>query len=562
MACLETQLTEVEEVVDIQLESGSGWVRDLLRDGDVEANPGPQPLPLHPPPGPVRKPRDKPRASPLGEGHHSPFSQHLCPECSWVGETVHALSAHMLDTHVPAGVSLESWLAATTTARCTVCGSVEKVGSGCPRCLIAVQGPVGNMAAAIELATWKGVVLLSRGILRSVPEVVRNEWFSGLTKEFEFFLRTPSLGNYLRVQSFVRIVLAPVDRGGRAHSGHVVRSIRSRLSSWERGGMMELARSHLLNCQKVISRRGGPSRSSGVDASLIPDAPRRAILRAVGDGELGKAAKLLDAVWGDVSASTVASKLPELYPFREAVSPDLVSGPLGSDFSADEVRRVLLQFPRGSSGGLGGLMCDHLVGEGPIHSRLVEVIAGCSSAFAWNRLPSEVSALIAGAKLVTLPKKDGGMRPIAVGELIRRIAGKLLVNRYQAEAASVLRPAQLGVAVPRGVECIIHEVNQWVSSCPVGEVLAQVDLRNAFGCVDRAAFLEAIASASPYLVPYCLACYGHPVVVANSSHQASVHQGLHQGDPLSPLLFSIAIQPVVTKVRELQAVGKCRGVKN
>lgn len=35
---------------------------------------------------------------------------------------------------------------------------------------------------------------------------------------------------------------------------------------------------------------------------------------AVREGELGKAARLLDAVWGDVEAHTIRQALPKLYP--------------------------------------------------------------------------------------------------------------------------------------------------------------------------------------------------------------------------------------------------------
>ena len=92
----------------------------------------------------------------------------------------------------------------------------------------------------------------------------------------------------------------------------------------------------------------------------------------------------------------------------------------------EELVEALRSFPKGSSGGLGGLMPDHLVAKGPMFAQALTSLATLTSAFAWNRLPPTVSALIAGEKLVLLSKKQGGIRPVAVGELLRCIAGKVL----------------------------------------------------------------------------------------------------------------------------------------
>ena len=65
---------------------------------------------------------------------------------------------------------------------------------------------------------------------------------------------------------------------------------------------------------------------------------------------------------------------------------------------------------------------------------------------------------LAGARLVALGKSGGGVRPIAVGETLRRLAGKLLIARNQPEAASCLQPEQVGVGVLRGAESLVHKV--------------------------------------------------------------------------------------------------------
>ena len=73
-------------------------------------------------------------------------------------------------------------------------------------------------------------------------------------------------------------------------------------------------------------------------------------------------------------------------------------------------------------------MAVHLLGdEGPIHSALLQRIADLTSRFAWNKLPRDCATALAGARLVPIGKRDGGVRPIAVGEVFRRLAGKALL---------------------------------------------------------------------------------------------------------------------------------------
>ena len=151
---------------------------------------------------------------------------------------------------------------------------------------------------------------------------------------------------------------------------------------------------------------------------------------------------MLGAVWGDVESSTITAKLPSLYPEVPLPTEPSWKQHVAEDFSTPEILAALKTFPRGSSGGLAGVMADHLAGDGPEYLRCLQAVTTFVSAFAWNQLPPDVAALVSGAKLVCLPKKDGGLRPIAIGELFRRIAGKVLVNRYQAKAAASLLPIQ------------------------------------------------------------------------------------------------------------------------
>ena len=69
---------------------------------------------------------------------------------------------------------------------------------------------------------------------------------------------------------------------------------------------------------------------------------------------------------------------------------------------------------------------------------------------------------MSGARLIALPKKvPGEVRPIAVGDVVRRVAGKRALRKYGDVAARALRPHQLGVGAPGGADVIVHRVRRW-----------------------------------------------------------------------------------------------------
>ena len=62
----------------------------------------------------------------------------------------------------------------------------------------------------------------------------------------------------------------------------------------------------------------------------------------------------------------------------------------------------------------------------------------------------------------SLRKPDEGVRPIAIGEVLRRLAAKACFQSIKEAAASFLRPGQLGVAVRGGAEGIVHSLSTLV----------------------------------------------------------------------------------------------------
>ena len=71
-------------------------------------------------------------------------------------------------------------------------------------------------------------------------------------------------------------------------------------------------------------------------------------------------------------------------------------------------------------------------------------------------IPDMIQPLFFGARLIAFNKKDGGLRPIAVGLTLRRVAAKVLASIATPLLQSTFLPFQLGVGIPRGLEAGVH----------------------------------------------------------------------------------------------------------
>ncbi|KAL5494279.1 hypothetical protein EMCRGX_G015577 [Ephydatia muelleri] len=122
-----------------------------------------------------------------------------------------------------------------------------------------------------------------------------------------------------------------------------------------------------------------------------------------------------------------------------------------------------------------------------------------------GRAPIRVAKFLAGGSLMALIKSDKGspldIRPIAVGEALRRLTGKCLCIITRVKASEFFGPFQLGVACPAGAEKLVHGLRRCISEHWEDDdfVACKIDLRNAFNEVSRLALLEECATHFPEL---------------------------------------------------------------
>ena len=254
-----------------------------------------------------------------------------------------------------------------------------------------------------------------------------------------------------------------------------------------------------------------------VDAQQKSETERLAarVSEKLEDGDVKGAVRLaaseeLIAMYCQETIDALISKHPRAENLPQYTENDTVA-PL--EIQEPGIAAAVKTFPAGSAGGLDGLRPQHLkdmIGAqtGTTGQRLLTLLTEFTNLCLSGRVPMTVRPVFCGAKLCALSKKDGGIRPIAVGCTLRRLVAKAACSAVRDRVAESLAPLQLGFGVKQGAEAAAHAARCYISNLGPGEAFLKIDFTNAFNAVSRDEIFRSAEEDVPELLPFINVCYG------------------------------------------------------
>ena len=156
----------------------------------------------------------------------------------------------------------------------------------------------------------------------------------------------------------------------------------------------------------------------------------------------------------------------------------------------------------------------------------------------------EISTLLA-CRLVPLKKSDEAIRPVGIGEALRRIMGKAVSWVVKKDIVEAVGTLQTCAGMESGIEGAIHAVKRGWDE-PGCEAVLLVDADNAFNRINRKVSLENIKSLCPPIHKYLLNCYNTPArLYLKDGTWILSKEGATQGDNLAMAMYSLSTRPLI-----------------
>jgi len=338
--------------------------------------------------------------------------------------------------------------------------------------------------------------------------------------------------------------------------------LAKRLALWKKGEVDSILREG-----RMIQRRLGNSRRA-------TDPPNRAKIFAnlVMTGQVNSALRYLsDDQGGGILplSDDVMEQLKEKHPEPQGVQlGSLLFGPIEDvpdtlyyEINGDMVRDAALR-TKGSGGPSGVdsngfrriLTCKSFKRSG---TELCEAIASMTKRLCTEYVdPRGLEAILAN-RLIPLDKGEGAVRPIGVGEVLRRIMGKCVTKVTKPDVIDASGSLQVCAGHKSGSEAAIHAMRELFEHDNSDAVLL-IDASNAFTSLNRAAALHNVRVLCPSIATYAINTYREPArlfIVGGQELRSS--EGTTQGDPLAMSLYAISLQPLITRLQVKSAASQC-----
>ena len=338
--------------------------------------------------------------------------------------------------------------------------------------------------------------------------------------------------------------------------------LERRLQKWSEGDLESLMKEGYTIQQQLSQHRGG-SRSSQqtarVFAKLMMEGKVRAALRLISEDHSGCPLNLDGPSDSNPASGTVREifmkKHPPKQPPKKASIVQIDPIPEPHPILFDQIDGVLIRHtalrmdgaagPSGLDSAAWKRMCTSFKSTS---ADLCEALASIARRICSSFVdPKGLSAFVA-CRLIALDKCPG-VRPIGIGETVRRIIGKAIAFAINDEIKDAAGPLQLCAGHISGCEAAVHAMRQ-VFEAPETDAVILVDASNAFNSLNRQTALRNVQHLCPALSKALINTYREDVQLFIDGEVLLSQEGTTQGDPLAMAMYAVAITPLIHRLKD------------
>ena len=327
-------------------------------------------------------------------------------------------------------------------------------------------------------------------------------------------------------------------------------NLKRRFDLWEAGKLREL----IDEGKCIQSRLKTPQGNTNSDENLAKKF-RNHMLR----GNVNSALRLLSSTGKagllNINEETI-KQLYEKHPEGEPINDTMIlQGPaqyvhpvIFDSMDEELVQKVALK-TRGAAGPSNFDASDWrsmLVSRahGTSSTELCTSIVSLAKKLCTENVNENVEALMA-CRLIPLDKNPG-LRPIGIGEVLRRIIGKMVVSVLRGDLQENAGDLQLCAGQKSGCEAGIHAMSDIYDDEETHGVI-QVDANNAFNTINRKMFLQNISIICPEISTFITNCYQKPArLFVVGGIEILSQEGTTQGDPTAMYVYGLGLVPLIS----------------
>jgi hypothetical protein len=384
--------------------------------------------------------------------------------------------------------------------------------------------------------------------ISGIPTILRRLVASAIIKLLNDMKSDPSnVSKHVLLIIFSKVVLAAMPyelywkTKMKYRSKKQIEYTNTRIQKWNSGG---ISRAELVTAAIDSIRTPMKFRI------ITPEKNRKRCIEIIrNSGQNSKAKRALASHGIAPNSTETNNNLPEKLPFGTLPIKHDLTKIIPLSITMDQVSTQLRWFPKDLACANSGDRAQHhldLIACGLPYGEALTIYLNL---LLEGKAPAEIAPYIGSANLIPLLKADESIRPVAVGEILRRLLSSFCAQSIIAKKAKEhLGNSQQGIEKTNAIEIILVELNRIINDENIdpNTTVALIDFLNAFCEVKRQYFFDEVYRLFSKISSCVEYVYGCSDLMFTGDDICYSHIGVQQEDPLGPLLFCLVLALLLT----------------